>query len=324
MKTDFQTASVRLKLWAEREEWEKIQGTKEAVITKVSLLNSAGEESAAFAPGESLLARCRIYAQEKVKEPHFGVAIFREDGLYCFGPNTLFDKREIKVLEKGEGFFSARFKSLNLAPGDYRVSVAIWDKKEVLAYSYHPALYKFRITGANPCSLLACYRPQWRLGDAQLPDDCRAWSGFDPKVLTRDFKNKSGNQSSPVSQVEIADAEGVPKAAFDLGSPVTLRFRVDSALTGKKFILAAGLFRRDGLLVHASFRALTVSSEAVAVLYRDLNLLRGKYTFSIALWAEGSANPLFCHYGACFFEIKTDKPDHGCLFFEHDWQLCLP
>src|SRR3989304_4190803 len=61
-----------------------------------------------------------------IKDPHFGIAIFRKDGVYCYGPNTLFDGHKIPELKKGKGWFSLHYKKLWLAPGEYVLSVAIW------------------------------------------------------------------------------------------------------------------------------------------------------------------------------------------------------
>ena len=134
--------------------WGQKLGAKEAVIDAVKMFNRLGLSCNRIKSGEPLKVRVDFSARDIVKEPHFGVAIFRADGVYCYGPNTEFDGCRIPGLKKGRGWFELRFEKVLLAPGEYRVSVAIWDKKETLAYDYHNGYYRFSVRGDNPASEL--------------------------------------------------------------------------------------------------------------------------------------------------------------------------
>jgi ABC-type polysaccharide/polyol phosphate transport system ATPase subunit len=125
--------------------WRVKMGSQDAQITKVSFFNGRLKETNLFHTGEKLKVVVEYVVKKEIEDPHFGVAIFTEDGLYCYGPNTRFDKIKIKRLKVGRGEFSIKYKRLNLLPGQYRVSVAIWEKDEKFAYDYHRAYYKFEV-----------------------------------------------------------------------------------------------------------------------------------------------------------------------------------
>jgi hypothetical protein len=76
--------------------------------------------------------------------PVFGVAIFRNDGVYCYGPNTLFDNC-LRGVYDGEYTLSISYPSIPLLSGKYNISIAIYDKEHVMPYEYHNQLYSFSI-----------------------------------------------------------------------------------------------------------------------------------------------------------------------------------
>jgi hypothetical protein len=127
------------------EGWNFCCGTKEAEIEEVKLINSSNKEASVFTTGEKMKVCVKYLVHKDIENPHFGVAIFREDGIYCYGPNTQFDGLKINKLKKGRGEFSLEYKNINLLPGAYRISVAIWETEEKFAYDNHYAFYKFSV-----------------------------------------------------------------------------------------------------------------------------------------------------------------------------------
>jgi len=71
-------------------------------------------------------------------------AIFREDGVYCYGPNTGFDGC-LGGSYHGSYRLTAEFPALPLLGGGYEVSVAFYDKDHVYAYAWDHRLYPFRV-----------------------------------------------------------------------------------------------------------------------------------------------------------------------------------
>jgi ABC-type polysaccharide/polyol phosphate transport system ATPase subunit len=121
-----------------------VSGTGEARVIRVQLLDAAGVEHRRFRSGEPLVIAVTFRTTEPVEDPIFGVAIFRNDGVYVFGPNTGFDQ----VLRgRWHGIYTVyiHYPSLPLLAGTYRVSVAIYDSGHVRPMAWHNQLYEFEI-----------------------------------------------------------------------------------------------------------------------------------------------------------------------------------
>jgi len=107
----------QIKWWGDKREWGVICGTKETQIISVKILDGKGRIATKFAVGDKVTVKAEFGVYEEVKEPHFGVAILRDDGVYCYGPNTLFDGYKIEKLIKGKGWFSIKYGKMLLMPG---------------------------------------------------------------------------------------------------------------------------------------------------------------------------------------------------------------
>jgi len=312
----------RLKLWAEKEEWNLIQGTKEAEITSVALVNERGESSQIFSLNDTLKVIVSYKVREITKTPHFGVAIFREDGVYCYGPNTMFDGIEINGLSVGLGFFQIEFKRLKLAGGDYRISVAIWDKKEIVAYSYHPACYKFRMNGTNRDGRLLELEHQWidALGRQivnSLPEDFY----FNQQFLAGKWKKRIEGEDSRIVSVVITDRYGREKHKFIIGEDVYVKVRLDGS---RKFrddhYIWIGLYRKDGVYCFGAHKGLKPEENEVLLYLPRLNLLRGGYVISVARGSFMEEKPQEVHHALYPFEMGTFCQDHGTIYIEHSWK----
>jgi ABC-type polysaccharide/polyol phosphate transport system ATPase subunit len=122
-----------------------VAGTGEARIVRVQLLDAQGHERERFRSGESLVVAVTFRTTEPLERPIFGVALFRNDGVYVFGPNTRFDG----VLEgtyHGVYTFFVHYPALPLLAGTYRVSVAIFDAGHVTPHVWHNQLYTFEVS----------------------------------------------------------------------------------------------------------------------------------------------------------------------------------
>ncbi|MDD4909391.1 MAG: Wzt carbohydrate-binding domain-containing protein [Candidatus Omnitrophica bacterium] len=273
----------RPKLWAEKEEWGLIQGTRETEIVSVRLLNDEGKEDGVFFGGRALKVRVDYRANEVTKEPHFGVAIFREDGVYCYGPNTLFDGIPIDRLDPGSGFFQIGFNNLPLASGCYRVSVAIWDKREVIAYSYHPAHYKFRIAGVNEENMLLDLEHKWLDGRHAAADPGAViGAGEDHKrefIAGEDLHVRAGSGGK--------DSRGIQR-------PIRI-----------------GLYRKDGIYCFGAERIAGDDEGPVTLCLPRLKLLKGRYYASVAAAGKAALYP---------FEMRSCSGDHGTIYIEHSWE----
>jgi len=122
-----------------------IWGSGEIQIEKVKLLNRYGEEKNVFKTGESMTVEVVFNTTSPVESPTFGIAIFRNDGVYCYGPNTRLDNKYRNMIWEGKCRYSISYDRLTLLPGSYQISAGIYDKEEVFPYAFHHRLYDFKV-----------------------------------------------------------------------------------------------------------------------------------------------------------------------------------
>jgi ABC-type polysaccharide/polyol phosphate transport system ATPase subunit len=124
-------------------------GTGEVVIRNVRLTDSQGIARTEFRNGEALRVEVEFETREPLDSPVMGVALFRDDGVYCYGPNTLFDGQFAGPYD-GRYVLVAVFDNLPLLGGRYEASVAFYDKEHVYAYAWHHRLYPFTVLTERP------------------------------------------------------------------------------------------------------------------------------------------------------------------------------
>jgi len=149
-------------LHSARAEWEKIErvadyeqthgerpvitGSGEVRILRVQTLDGNGLEKEEFATGESLTVATTFKTLEPVPDPILGVALFRNDELYVFGPNTKFDGiAKMEGVYDGVYTFFIHYPRLPLLGGTYRISVALYDKSHIRPHVWHNQLYEIRV-----------------------------------------------------------------------------------------------------------------------------------------------------------------------------------
>ena len=144
------------------------RGTGEVAIRAVRLKGADGRERTEFRPGETLRVEVDFEARLPLDSPVMGVAIFREDGVYCCGPNTRHDA-SLSGTYHGRYRLTAEFLDLPLLGGGYEVSVSFYDKDHVYAYAWDHRLYPFRMAVDPPEHGLVSLRHRFhvsRIGDA--------------------------------------------------------------------------------------------------------------------------------------------------------------
>lgn len=105
---------------AEQKRW----GNGKAKIQQIQLFNQQGKKQSAFRTGESIELRIQISVKETIKNAVFGIGIFRNDGVNCYGTNTRIDQLEKFDISKN-GTVSLKINNCNLLPGKYLLDVAI-------------------------------------------------------------------------------------------------------------------------------------------------------------------------------------------------------
>ena len=124
-----------------------ISGTGEVKILGVRLIDSTGADRDSFTTGEPVTIAATFKAIVPVENPILGVALFRNDDLYVYGPNTRFDKVEkMEGTYHGVYTFFIHYPSLPLLTGTYRISIAAFDKHHLKPHVWHNQLYELKVT----------------------------------------------------------------------------------------------------------------------------------------------------------------------------------
>ena len=125
------------------------QGEGQVEILSVRTLDADGAEREEFSTGDRVTVEVAIDVKQRVESPAFGISLHRNDGVYCFGPNTSWD--EVLYGEyQGKYRLSISYPAFPLMSGTYLISVGIFDKNHVVPYAFHDRLYSFRILGSRP------------------------------------------------------------------------------------------------------------------------------------------------------------------------------
>lgn len=318
------------KRWAmDIQEWGTREGTKEAIINDVAILNRGGIKTDKVVPGGEVTIRVYFTVYEEVNDVHFGAAIFREDGVYCYGPNSKIDGLSIKRLVKGTGYFQINYKRLLLMPGVYYLSAAIWDVDEIFAYDYHKCRYKIEVVGI-PLFGQLLYLPN-RQGDDRLIKFSKSPKEIEksyPRLdyLTDKWGDELKNDSITLEFIKCLDENGVERSIFVTGSDmkIEVHFKMHGCIS-KYLILWVGIYRSDGIYCYGNIRIVkSVDMISQIFIYHKLRLLPGGYKISVGLWDLEKDNFVVYSHGKHSFNMISDKRDHGTVYMEHRWSWKIP
>jgi ABC-type polysaccharide/polyol phosphate transport system ATPase subunit len=123
-------------------------GSKHAEITRVSLLNSEGNEVGAMETGEDTVIELRVKVHEKIVNPIFGFIIRKEEAGVLhdvYKTNTMWQRSVTGTFPKGSEF-SVRFaQKMNLGGGSYYISPAIAYEDAARFYDWHDNVTYFQM-----------------------------------------------------------------------------------------------------------------------------------------------------------------------------------
>lgn len=88
------------------------------------------------------------HCHQEVANPVFGVALFRNDGVYVYGTNSAVDGVAMPPA-LGPGRVRLDYRALPLLPGTYVLSVAVFDGADNPALDHRDQRYRFRVLGKS-------------------------------------------------------------------------------------------------------------------------------------------------------------------------------
>ena len=309
------------KKWSEdKETWGKKLGTKEIIIDSVRLLGRSNKDTDFISHGETLTIKASLIARDKIIMPHVGIAIFREDGVYCYGTNTANDHYPIPEINPGLSEVSLAFPAVPLESGRYRISVAVWDKIETLAYDYHNACYPLGVNGESGSGALA-----------KLPFN-RASEGFFSLVSSWYKRNKvtegvivdilSGDVETEKISVDVVNLSSrLPQrdGALFTNDAVSCAIKFSCPMLELHYAwLWLGIYRNDGVLCQKLF--IPVTEEAVRLKFPSFAFLPGSYRVALGLWQAQEKRFVLFKHNVLVFRMVFDRPDHGTIYIPHSWK----
>lgn len=317
------------KRWAtDITEWGKKEGTREVEITETIIFNKWRRKINKINPGEKIIIRAYFKAKEKIDNFHFGVAIFREDGVYCYGPNTKFDGLAVQSIEEGEGYFELIYKELLLMPGIYFLSVVIWDNNETFAYDYHKCIYKIEVIGeplfGQLLSLPAIWGNFTSRGYLKGGFKADVFPNLDYLLDKWEIEFKSG--SAVLKTIKCFNNYSGEDSVFITGKDVKIKidFYLDE-LPDEVLILWVGIYRSDMIYCHGGMKRITARGDICEnVIYPRIALLPGGYRVSAGIWSINGGKFLAYSHGVYQFSMISEKRDHGTSYFEHNWRWKIP
>lgn len=144
-------------------------GDRKVEITAVKLYDKEQKERYLFDTGESMTIELAYTVHTPVDQPVFGIGIFREDGVRCYGTNTNIEKHHIKQLTN-DGKLRCQFDALNLVEGNYYLDVAVHSPEEY-AYDYVVHILSFAIR--SQVKDIGIFRPKhsWQFPEGILMNE---------------------------------------------------------------------------------------------------------------------------------------------------------
>lgn len=303
------------KRWADDvSQWGTKLGTKEVVIEAVEFRNRLGLRSQRLSSKAPFSVKVAYDVRNNVRNPHFGIAFFREDGVYCYGPNTDFDGIFIPELGPGKGFFALECRKLLLAPGRYRVSVAIWDSSETVAFDYHQALYPLDVRGPSNAA--------GELSSIPAKTSSRYFPGLAARPQgSGDLKlaQQVSSEAIQISSLKVSDGRSKAAGVFMTGEPLEITVTLKQPLTASNAHAWVGIYRDDDVYCQGSFMPAT-GRQAYKVSFPSAYFLPGSYKISFGIWSQNEGRFLMASHGAQVFRMASHHPDHGTVYFPHKWK----
>jgi lipopolysaccharide transport system ATP-binding protein len=118
-------------------------GSREVEIVSVKMLHRSGQERYVYQSGEPVRVVIHYRVHHPVPDTVFGIALMRNDGLWCYGTNTAAEDIPLPPLGE-EGNVEVLLERLDFVAGTYYLDVAV-HATDGSPYDYHHGLYFFTV-----------------------------------------------------------------------------------------------------------------------------------------------------------------------------------
>jgi lipopolysaccharide transport system ATP-binding protein len=322
----------RLNGWGQRFERPELR------ILKLRFLDKGNQEITRAISGELLKIELSFECCQEIQDPHFGMALFRSDQVYVFGPNSRFDHYQIERIAPGKGRCTITFDALSVSEGEYRVSAAIWERHERFYYAYDCAYYALQVKGHSADVSGVCAVPgEWKAERPATLSKMRGGSFLQKKYLDQ---LPGLDQPNHVKMSEVMDVSAdILRTSLSLyqssflhwGQPVEFALSITSPHSISKHHIWLGVVRDpDGLLCSGWSTwqkgiELSCPQEIVRVKLSISKwpLTAGRYRLACAVWNDQGVI-VYYNFQLVYLYVVPGRPDHGVTYFPHKWQIQLP
>lgn len=146
---------------------ENRHGSQEVVLSGVTLLDANGHPTDRIEAGQPLSVRAVLTAASALDTAHFSFALANADGTQCLDVNTANDGIILPSIDAPLRV-ELELGRLDLAPGQYRASVGVWEPGWNHAYDFHEGAYPLLVTGGPNLSGVLSPPRHWKVNDRPL------------------------------------------------------------------------------------------------------------------------------------------------------------
>ena len=109
-----------------QEEWDNNTryGSGDIMFTSLELCDVNDHDVSTYKTGDTMTLKAKYKMNKPVQDVVFGIGVFRNDDLWCYGTNTKIERFE-KFDVNRHGEYDITFTDLNLIPGQYWMNVSI-------------------------------------------------------------------------------------------------------------------------------------------------------------------------------------------------------
>ena len=102
-------------------------GDKTALIEKISICNTDGNEKKVFETNDDIVVKCTLSSGRDKLPVRFAVSVWRDDDVYCYGTDIYTEKNELVTIDK-KTTVKLHLKNIQLLSGKYWINAGIYSK----------------------------------------------------------------------------------------------------------------------------------------------------------------------------------------------------
>jgi ABC-type polysaccharide/polyol phosphate transport system ATPase subunit len=130
-------------------------------ITSVDMLDEEGKPTHAIQRGQSVTVRLKI-ANPRRESINAGVAIYRDDGLHCFGTNTV--AAHATTPSDAQMILDLEYQCIDLQRGTYWLTVGLFGERLGIVHEMRERVYSFHVAQSDGFEGIVYMRHQWHTG----------------------------------------------------------------------------------------------------------------------------------------------------------------